>query len=453
MPIRQRLQKIVSASLPRCTLVSLTNRELLFLLFCCVSSFLIQLYFLYKASPPWNTFFEHGLMAIWLAGGKGFVIEESSFFSWAGPSAYRAPLYVAYLAFLMKYLGLSADHYLFAYYIHIVITSLFCFPVYRIAKHIFSPAVAAISVLVLITDYFVITQNFRLLPEVFLTGIMLVLLVNLYKIQVFQLRRYAAFSGFLFGVGALVKPVILTFLPVTLLWLCALRSISLRKRLSCIGLLCTLAIVTVLPWTIRNYVVFNKFIPVDTSFGVNFWQGNNEKATGSLAANDGDSTHWPTPAMEVEMRGMNEAERNEYLIGAGLTFIREHPFDFLVLRLKSLFYFWFTYNYWTHPHPAAFSFDFDLLYFEFSRYYLVLFNLLLIIGTYIAIRNRNEVFLIVGLALAFSALYSLTHAYSILRYCSPLHPALSVLVASALYEPYRRIVERRREPPINGMRQ
>jgi hypothetical protein len=40
--------------------------------------------------------------------------------------------------------------------------------------------------------------------------------------------------------------------------------------------------IVVLPWTIRNYVQFNKFILVSNNGGVNFWMGNNPNAYGGF---------------------------------------------------------------------------------------------------------------------------------------------------------------------------
>ncbi|UCD57496.1 MAG: glycosyltransferase family 39 protein, partial [Candidatus Hydrogenedentota bacterium] len=307
-------------------------------------------------------------------------------------------------------------------------------PVYKLAKHIFSPRVAAISVLILITNYFVIFQNFRLLPEVFFSGTILWLLFNLLKIEAFQLKRFAVSSGILFGISGLLRGVILCFFPVALLWISTRRQIEPKKRLIFIILVTASTALTLSPWTIRNYVVFKSFVPIDTSFGENFWVGNNERATGSLAATTGESIGWPTEDLKIQMEGMNEAEKSHFLTRVALDFIRKNPRDFLILRLKAFFYFWFTYNFLSYP--PVFYLEFDRILFEFSNYYLVFFNLLLFVGAYAAIIRKRNIFLIGGVAGAFSVVYSLFHAIGTLRYCSPLHPVLGLFVAYALYEIY-----------------
>jgi hypothetical protein len=42
-----------------------------------------------------------------------------------------------------------------------------------------------------------------------------------------------------------------------------------------------IACLCVAPWTLRNYIVFGKFVPVTVSAGYNLWVGNNPEATGS----------------------------------------------------------------------------------------------------------------------------------------------------------------------------
>jgi hypothetical protein len=362
------------------------------------------------------------------------LVNFGGFYYYHHLSAHRAPLYVIYLAVLMKYFGLSQNHYMFAFYLHILITSLFCFPVYALAKHIFSPRVAVISVLVLISDWYVITLNYLLLPEVFLTGVILLLLINLYKIEKFQRKRFAVCCGALFGIGTLLRGVLLCFFPVALLWVSSRGSIPVRKRITYVLLIGMITALTLAPWTIRNYFVFKKLVFGDTTLGYNLWFGNNEKATGGFAGSDGEK--WvPMPKSLVEQtKGMNEAERSEYLIARALDFIKTHPKEFLILRLKSLFYFWFTYNYW-HEFKVVFA-EVDSFFLKFPREGLVLFNLLLVIGLYTAIKDRKDIFLIAGLAAAFSLLYSLFHADAMLRYCAPLHPALTLFVGNALNKLY-----------------
>ena len=82
----------------------------------------------------------------------------------------------------------------------------------------------------------------------------------------------AVLAGVLFGLTALTRETVLYFAPLAALWL-AWRSPRPSARLR--GAVFLAAVVlTVAPWTVRNWLVFRTFIPVSTSAGLNLWQGN-----------------------------------------------------------------------------------------------------------------------------------------------------------------------------------
>ena len=82
----------------------------------------------------------------------------------------------------------------------------------------------------------------------------------------------AALGGVLLGLTALTRETVLYFAPLGALWL-AWRPLRPRARLR--GAVFLAAVVlTVAPWTLRNWMVFRTFIPVSTSAGLNLWQGN-----------------------------------------------------------------------------------------------------------------------------------------------------------------------------------
>jgi 4-amino-4-deoxy-L-arabinose transferase-like glycosyltransferase len=82
--------------------------------------------------------------------------------------------------------------------------------------------------------------------------------------------RAAAASGLLWGLAVLTRETVLYFLPLAALWLAWRRAGGTRRAA---WLLATAALV-VLPWTLRNWLVFEAVIPVSTSGALNLWQGN-----------------------------------------------------------------------------------------------------------------------------------------------------------------------------------
>jgi hypothetical protein len=81
------------------------------------------------------------------------------------------------------------------------------------------------------------------------------------------------------------------------------------------------ATAVVLPWTVRNAVVMDAFVPVSTNAGVNFWIGHNPDTYGGWMAWDdtGRSGTWTYPVDEV-------ATDREFRDKA-LRYIRDHPLE------------------------------------------------------------------------------------------------------------------------------
>jgi 4-amino-4-deoxy-L-arabinose transferase-like glycosyltransferase len=88
-------------------------------------------------------------------------------------------------------------------------------------------------------------------------------------------------AGALIGGAVLVRPAMLLFIPLALLWL-------LTRRRGVMGVLVIAAVIAVVgPWTLRNWRVYDRFVLVASEGGVTFWTGNHPLATGEgdLAAN------------------------------------------------------------------------------------------------------------------------------------------------------------------------
>jgi 4-amino-4-deoxy-L-arabinose transferase-like glycosyltransferase len=80
----------------------------------------------------------------------------------------------------------------------------------------------------------------------------------------------AVVAGALFGLATLTRETVLYFLPFAALWLAWRRAGGVRRAAA--FLVASLAVVV--PWTVRNYLAFDAFVPVSTSGALNLWQGN-----------------------------------------------------------------------------------------------------------------------------------------------------------------------------------
>jgi 4-amino-4-deoxy-L-arabinose transferase-like glycosyltransferase len=99
-----------------------------------------------------------------------------------------------------------------------------------------------------------------------------------------QTRRHAGralLAGILSGAAILVRPAMLFFLPLALIWL-------LRRRVGWAATAFVMgALLVVAPWTMRNYRTHGRFVLVASEGGVTFWTGNHPLSggEGDLAAN------------------------------------------------------------------------------------------------------------------------------------------------------------------------
>jgi len=127
--------------------------------------------------------------------------------------------------------------------------------------------------------------------------------------------------------------------------------------------------VIVLPWCIRNTLLFGRPTFISTNGGVTFWNGNNPFTTGSahdvyadkLAVYQGverdpalpDVYQHPEPypfppEIEAQMQTMPELELDRAAYRAGLEYIRQHPADWLWLEGQKFVSFW-----WFRPNLGA----------------------------------------------------------------------------------------------------
>jgi 4-amino-4-deoxy-L-arabinose transferase-like glycosyltransferase len=141
-----------------------------------------------------------------------------------------------------------------------------------------------------------------------------------------------AAAGLLAGGAILIRPAMIFFVPLAVVWLSAAR----RRRLALMLVAGTLLVVT--PWTVRNARVHGRFVLVASEGGVTFWTGNHPLARGEgdLAANP------DLKRAELEFRrahpGMTAEELEPHYYRDALRFIASDPAGWLGLMARKAFY-------------------------------------------------------------------------------------------------------------------
>src|SRR5690606_13389525 len=80
--------------------------------------------------------------------------------------------------------------------------------------------------------------------------------------------RAALLCGVALGIGTLIRPALVVFLPLAVLLL------IIRRQPYTLAVLALGTIVVVGPWTVRNYAHHGRLMFVASEGGVTFWTGN-----------------------------------------------------------------------------------------------------------------------------------------------------------------------------------
>lgn len=243
--------------------------------------------------------------------------------------------------------------------------------------------------------------------------------------------RAVALGGLL-GTSLLLRPSAFFLLAaVATAWI---MTTGWRRGLGLTALATLVAALVVLPWTVRNYVVSDGFIPISVQDGAIYGTFNEE------SANDPDDPYaWrATPAGLDQIVDLSEpisdAELRSRLQSAGLTYIAEHPASVP----KALLYNGVT-RFWDlrPPGDSLAESDFQsrsrtVRAVGLGAYYLLL--PLALIGLWRLRRRREIAVPIAVMALMASLAFTVVAAT---RYRAPLEPLIAVLACSLL-APVRR---------------
>ena len=155
--------------------------------------------------------------------------------------------------------------------------------------------------------------------------------------------------GLLFGLGSGLlllwrgeSPLIVIS---TLVLIVYLNKNRLRRTFLYIGLAALTAITILAPWTIRNYLEFDRLIPISTNGGFNFWRGNNPVTTGSPWTETGGPL-WTTDEIWKELepyldkKGDFDKINSDINTREAFKWIRENPAKFVLLSLKKGVFLW-----------------------------------------------------------------------------------------------------------------
>jgi 4-amino-4-deoxy-L-arabinose transferase-like glycosyltransferase len=296
------------------------------------------------------------------------------------PTAHWSYLYTLYLAGVY---GLVGYHPLVARLIQAVLVgALMPWLVYRLGSRHFGQQVGLVASGVMACyAYFVYYAATLMTENFYIIGILWVLYIAGELGQAGEspsaTREKGLLLGLALGATVLLRQVFLLFIPVLFLWL-LWRSYryqtkpgwagviankneefggtpsrdrglatNLRNKpvVLMTGILLTATIVLLLaiaPWTVRNYLAFNRFVLLNTNAGFAFYWSNHPIHGQNYPA---DLPDWAAYVRLIppELLSLDEAELDQALLKRGLDFIRDAPRRYLMLsisRFDEYFMFW-----------------------------------------------------------------------------------------------------------------
>lgn len=374
-------------------------------------------------------------------------IVEGRGFSWGTeqshqPTAHGNFVYPVFLAALFKLFGIR---FLPVLIVQSLLDTITCWLVFLMALRLSGSRFGASLAALLYASYppFIISSAW-LYTET-LTILLLTPSIYLSWLSFRGRTWYAVAAGALMGLVVLIRPAMLVFPAFAALgyWLARRDSGDWAGKAAAYVLVCY---VVVSPWTLRNYLVFGRFIPVSTHGGQTFYAGTGP-ADGLCLADAlcplvvrGTVRQIPPDAVEVSpqtyrkmmdlrrrLLAVGEADRDILYRKAGLREIAEHPGRYALLAVRKFFILWFNV---ARDLPPGSPPGGLLSQIRARPVYNLLLIVLAVLGAARGCVDRGFSRLVLLLAV-YTSLVTMV-AFSVVRYSYPVFPFIIVLASAFL---------------------
>jgi len=280
--------------------------------------------------------FEMGRIGRSLAEGQGF---SNPFNETTGPTAWEPPLYPFLIAGVFKMFGVySRASALVLLSLNSLFSALTCIPIFLIAKRCFDERVAVCTAWTWALLPSVIFWCTRWVWETSLTALLLAIIFGLTLAMVEKdgTMPWLEF-GLLWGIAALTNTALLSFLPVSGLWIWYHHAKLGKRSRGGIVLASLIFAACIAPWLVRNYRTFGQFVFIRSNFGTELRLGNGPGADGTWM----DYLH-PTKNV-FEMSRYRELGELAYVAERkreAVDYIRADYGRFVELCLRRFIYYW-----------------------------------------------------------------------------------------------------------------
>ncbi|HZK77194.1 MAG TPA: hypothetical protein VFD13_09825 [Candidatus Kapabacteria bacterium] len=367
------------------------------------------------------------LVAKNIVAGMGYVFAYPITTS-VGPTCYVTPLYT-YLQVPFLYFGLGARG---IQVMNLLFLQAACFVLYRFFRQFASPYVVLLvfAALSFYIPFWIL--SYTLEPNSLNLLLLALTAECVYVLSKNPTRREWFMFGILIGVQLLVRPDIMLGAVLFAAWLLAWNWSKETWKGIAIAALVSLAIA--LPWTLRNYLTFHKFVLVSANAGMNLYEGNNPVATGEfseLPATPESRENFQK--IQAYSKTHDQIEIDHFRLALAEEWMKAHPAEVLKLDAKKIWYHWF----WRPIMGEQYHYQFQRM----ELPYKIVGVIMLVLGFYGIFSTRNKklqsLFLVICLySTLVSAIFFVQTRYRILK-VDPFLLPLAVMGVAMLIEKIR----------------
>jgi 4-amino-4-deoxy-L-arabinose transferase-like glycosyltransferase len=278
----------------------------------------------------------YDMLAYRVASGYGFTFPEG-WYPWVPPdthTSYYSGSMVLHLAFIYKLFGY---HPLISRLLYALLGTAIVYLVYRLGKRLFGETVGLLSAACAAGYSYLILYSATLLTETPFIFFLLLALNAAYEVAETGSRKHLVVLGVALAGTLLFRMAVLPFVLALLVWIYFSARQSARPiKLLHLAVPLGLIVLAVLPWTVRNYLLFERFMLLESQFGHVLWNSNHpDQGTNFRGA-------WVAP-IPAELLKLNEVDLTNELLKRGVQNILADPGRFFLLtlsRVKFFFTFW-----------------------------------------------------------------------------------------------------------------
>ena len=271
-------------------------------------------------TPPRSDAAAYDELAWRLVQGQGYVTGDGT------PTAFWPVGYPAFLAAIYFIFGYS---WTAAGIANALLGTISVALTYRLAQEVLCSRLSLVAAgLVAFLPSHIISFTSVLRNEMLHTAFVLTALIAVCHLARRPNWKNAALLGLILGVGLYVRPILLLF-PSVVALLIMMRGAGIRKSVGLASIALLVSLLTISPWTARNFFIMGEPVLTATNGGITFYLANGPGATGEFRVVSKD-TFSDSSEITVYREGIRK----------GLKHIVSHPDQWIALLPIKFFHLW-----------------------------------------------------------------------------------------------------------------